>query len=266
MDKTEFIKQAPMYYALAIAVRLAVREDDEYVFEGELKAEYTDDPQTGTLLWEQSLFNEGISTLAEHRMIDTLPDRFGPELFKKAASFSEQFTTMSQDRSSPFFRYALVAENSRHHWLESALISVNMSYRKLGITPQDFETPEQEQEQIPFESSEQEWEPIPLDRTDEKLQAAIVALDETVEQLRSDNGYAATYPEERKFVLTKLQTITKSLKEDAEISWMYVKDFALEPLGMLIKRYGLALLGGLAEVAKTAVKEWIKSKLDNLFK
>jgi hypothetical protein len=117
---------------------------------------------------------------------------------------------------------------------------------------------------------EMQWEPLPLDRTDSKQQAANEALDNVVEELRQDNGYAATNPEEKAFVQDKLVAVTKRLKEDTHISWMYLREFAFKPLGIVIKRFGGAAIGIAAVAARESLVSWLKSKgisfLDDIVK
>jgi hypothetical protein len=278
MDKAEFIKSAPMYYALAIAVAFMSVSNDGYLSEQSIKNEYSAEDGDGdhfNYLATDPLFIEGIAILAKSQIIEIVPDRFGPPLFKRDAAFDDNFIKLCQDTSSPFFKYSRLGRGGRL-WLSGALLSVNHAYLSLGIKPGDFKDPllqlealfldnlDETQEQIPLESSDQDWEPLPLDRTDEKLQAAIERLDETVEQLRSDNGYAATHPEEKSYVLDKLQAVTRRLKEDTQISVKYLKDYAFEPLGILIKSFGKAAIGIFAEGAKTALIEWLKREGINI--
>jgi hypothetical protein len=105
-----------------------------------------------------------------------------------------------------------------------------------------------------------EWEPIPLDRADVELANVTQALDSVAEELRGANGYAATNPEEKAFVQDKLSAVAKRLKEESQISWMYLQEFAFKPLGMLIERFGKAAIGLAALTAREAFKSWLKSK------
>jgi hypothetical protein len=256
MEKHEFIKLAPMYYALAIALKMSALDDDEYITTDVFINDYS---ETGfrDLLHTIPLLDRGIALVVEHKLVDIVYDRFAPALLKKGSKFDEQLLVLIADESSPFFRYSLARKGARE-WLEIGLTSVNQRYEELQIQQQDFDSSNQEMETIPPKTPDHEWEPIPLDRSNEKLQAAIGALDETVEQVRSDNGYAATHPEERKYVLTTLQTAAKSLKEDTQISIMYLQNFVLEPLERLRKRFGPSLLGVGTKVALKAFQEWLK--------
>jgi hypothetical protein len=105
-----------------------------------------------------------------------------------------------------------------------------------------------------------DWEPIPLERDDDKQTVAMSALDKVVDELRGDNGYAATNPEEKAYVQDKLLAVTKRLKEASQISWMYLSEFAFKPLAIIIKRFGGAALGVAAAAANEALASWLKSK------
>ena len=109
-------------------------------------------------------------------------------------------------------------------------------------------------------AKESEWEPIPLTRDDTARHAAVDALDRIVDELRGDNGYAATNPEEKRYVQDKLSGAVKRLRDDTQISWMYLNEFAIRPLAILIKRFGNATIGLAAVAAKEAVLTWLKSK------
>jgi hypothetical protein len=104
------------------------------------------------------------------------------------------------------------------------------------------------------------WEPIPLDRADELQQKAIKALDQTIEELRGSNGYNVVNSDEKVFVHDKLAAVAKRLKDDSQISWMYLQEFAIKPLGIIIKRFGGAAIGIAAVAAKEALSTWLKSK------
>jgi hypothetical protein len=86
------------------------------------------------------------------------------------------------------------------------------------------------------------------------------ALDKVVDELRGDNGYAATNPEEKAYVQDKLLAVTKRLKDASQISGMYLSEFAFKPLAIIIKRFGGAALGVAAAAAKEALASWLKSK------
>jgi hypothetical protein len=114
-----------------------------------------------------------------------------------------------------------------------------------------------------------EWEPLPLERDDPLLQKTVDAVDDTIEKVRSDNGYASNRPEEREYVLDGLSAFSKRLKEAASISLGYLKRYAVGPLRTLLTRFKDNAVGLAASVAKEALREWLRKKgisfLDDLF-
>jgi hypothetical protein len=134
-------------------------------------------------------------------------------------------------------------------WLRSALASVNEQYDHLNVKAADFGRA----------ALEDKWEPIPLDRKDPTLKEATKAVDAVIEAVEADNGYAVHAPSEREYVLSRLKAVSETLKQKAQIHWMDVKTFALEPLGRLIKRFGPAAVGTVAVVARKAIFEWLKA-------
>jgi hypothetical protein len=103
-----------------------------------------------------------------------------------------------------------------------------------------------------------EWQPIPIERELEVVEQLTRKLNEAIESIRSDNGYTANQPEERQFVLDGLRAVSKRIKEDTQISVMYVREYALVPLGLVIDRFGKAATGMFAEAARKAIVEWLK--------
>lgn len=84
-------------------------------------------------------------------------------------------------------------------------------------------------------------------------------MDQAIEKIESSNGYAAEVPGERQYVLESLKTASKTLKENAQIYWMQLKVFVLEPLSRVIKRFGNAAEGVAASAARDAIHDWLKT-------
>jgi len=218
----------------------------------------TDDEETPyqEFLRHDALLSRGVEIAENLGLIVIVRDEFGPDIIKRASDFWGAWREVVENEYAPFSKYALAGDDG-YNWLRRALASVNENFDRLNIQEGDFV------------KTDDEWTPIPLDRADQKLQEATEALEATIEELRKDNGYGATYPEEKTYVLEKLESAHKRLKEDAQISWMYLKNFAFEPLGRIAKRFGQAAIGLIAASAKEALKSWLKSKgvnfLDDVF-
>jgi hypothetical protein len=154
---------------------------------------------------------------------------------------------LQQDQQYPFYRYSLA--NRSDEWVHEALQALDRQYDALEIKEEDFDEP-----------PEQEWEPLPIDRDDPDLKTAMEKIDETYEQVRADNGYAAHLPEERAYVMDSLGLVARKLKEASAISVPYIRRYAIEPLSMLIRRFGPSAIGLIATAAKEALKEWLKKR------
>jgi hypothetical protein len=126
---------------------------------------------------------------------------------------------------------------------------VNEHYTALSVSMDDFKEPPPSL-----------WEPLPLDRADEGLIAATEALDEAIEKIEMDNGYAANLPGERDYVLQSLKTFRTTLKESAQITGMQIKTFAIDPLNAVIQRFKGAALEIVAGAAKDDIVAWLKAK------
>jgi len=144
-------------------------------------------------------------------------------------------------------KYAMAGDGDQ--WLGEALLALDQQYEELQIKDEDFD-----------DLPDREWEPLPIDRNDPDLKAVIEKIDDTHEQVRADNGYAAHLPEERAYIMDSLGMLAKKLKEASAISRPYIRRYAIEPLSLLIRRFGQAAIGLLATAAKEAFKEWLKKR------
>jgi hypothetical protein len=213
MDRSRFIEIAPYYYALAIAsefrelltmtaTKIAIRGKFWSTTQDHNDFEYN-------FLEKDILFDEGIAILLRHEMLKAITDDFGPPIYIKAEEFDAGWEALSKDERLPFFKFSF--DSTGNIWLRAALRSVNSSYDNLGIEPSNFEKPDLE------------WQPLPLDRTDPHLKKVIETLDQIIEEVRSNNGYSASVPEERAYVLDGLQKSADKLRSDTITSWGYLK-------------------------------------------
>ncbi|MDE1987720.1 MAG: hypothetical protein KGJ28_14375 [Alphaproteobacteria bacterium] len=250
MNKSQFVERAPLYYALAVALTFMRRGQSKALSLGIVCADYTipdeDDPEEGyCLLDKQAMLMRAIDWLVEREIVIRIEDDFGDTVYEQSYMGVQTFEAACQEPELPFGKYYRVEDGGA--WLRSALVNINRKYIELGITPEDFVTPDAE------------WEPLPLDRQDPLLQRAVDKLDETVEQVRSDNGYNAIVPEERNFVVQSLTVASETLKKADSTSVPFIRQYVLEPLKLVIRRFGPAALGVIATAAKDAVIEWLKS-------
>jgi hypothetical protein len=253
MEKFEFISSAASYYAVAIAI--SVRTVEAATIRT-IQRRFTTDNENEPyqeFLQKKELMKLGMTIAENFGLVVVVRDQFGSEIIKRANDYENAWHEAAENSYGPFHRYALAGIDG-DDWLRGALESINQKFDALDIKPADFEKLKE------LDESSDGWAPIPLERPDEKLENVVEALEATIEELRGDNGYGTKRPEEKAYILEKLRPVTKRLKEDLEISWMYLKNFALEPLTLLIKRFGQAALGIAAASAKEAIKSWLKGK------
>lgn len=242
MEKSEYIERAPVYYALAIACSL--RRMNTPLSEYKIKQRYPEtDETTGelvSLLDRGILWDRAVAWLAVRDMVKIKTDPFGPPIFSKGIAFEEQWELLIQNDDLPFSNFAEDGDD----WLNSALHSVENHYSNLDIKPEDFENPDSV------------WEPIQIEGSDPTVEKAIYSLEQIVEEVRSDNGYAASYPHERDYVLEGLTSPLEKLK-GGSISAGYVK-LAIDRLRILTRRFAGSIKEATILAAKQALIEFAK--------
>lgn len=252
MDKSKFVKLAPIYYAIAIRAYFEGQHSENVASRATLKKAYAYDdesgsPESNTHLDNDVILDCAIRWMIDENLINAIEDDFGPSLYLETEEANGKWEDIEKQQNGPYFRYQLTPNSERRLWLTMALGKINSQYSRLDLSIDDFD------------EDDTEWEPLALNRSDERLVRAIEAIDETIEAVRKDNGYGATQPEERKYVLEGLNAFTKTLKEAETISFLYIKTYALEPLARLIKRFGPAAVGASAQLSKDTLYSWLKA-------
>lgn len=248
MDKATFVQQAPYYYGIAILNFL-------YQYPGEATtgdiaryySEYNEEHQEQwDYMNEDAVLDASVRWLRVNGLIDVLEDHFGPTFITLASEHTESWILLRDSGILAVNNYSRMAE--KETWVKQTLKSIYQQKAKLKIVDEDFEEPERE------------WEPIPLDRSDATLDATIQKVDDVIEKLRGDNGYAVTQGEEKRHVLDGLTAFSHTLKNAASVSLPYVRTYAINPLQTMIRRFGKAVPGVAAGVALEALREWLKQK------
>ncbi len=243
MEKAEFVSEAPVYYALAIAAALLTRST---VSKDALWKVYSfeNDGETTCLVDPGPDWNAAIDWLLNRRMIRELKGSFGPRLYSREIAFNDTWTSLIASDTLPFNHYNMVEDKTG--WLFEALGDVADAYRELKISQVDFDKPDSE------------WQPIQIDTAEPEVQLAIEKLSEAVEEIRKDNGYAANLPEERNYVVEGLEGTVKKL-ESGTVSAGYIRD-AWTRLNMVGRRFAGASLELVITGAKQAIIEMVKSQ------
>jgi hypothetical protein len=99
------------------------------------------------------------------------------------------------------------------------------------------------------------WEPLPIERDSPKHKEAVAAIEKTIETVKADNGYAATYPEERNSILWTLGAGVNALREGL-ITRQQVDVLLLKPLKYLAKKFVDSILGESAKATLAKLIAW----------
>jgi len=110
-----------------------------------------------------------------------------------------------------------------------------------------------------FDTPSGEWAPIEIDKSAPEFQAVVSSLDEAVEKIRTDYGYAATQPEERDYVLGGLAALQTQLRGKETVTIPFLRQYAIDPIWRASKTFGRSIVGIAIDVFKMRLKEWLMS-------
>ena len=80
------------------------------------------------------------------------------------------------------------------------------------------------------------WEPLPLEASETEVAEVAGEVEELIEAVRIDNGYAATHPEEQKSILWALGSGANALREGL-VTRFALENFLRNPLKKLMERF-----------------------------
>jgi hypothetical protein len=223
VNKAEFVQKAPAYYVAAICSELV---GSYFPFTQEKLNEHF----SGAL--RSDIFDEAIRQLESQDLIVVERDPFMAPVYGPSDKLSVWWSGSGSDNNPIIRRLRSILNEDRRDWLTNGLKALNDQAWRLGIVEEDFE-----------QEPPDEWEPIPVDRSEPTFQAAEKALEHAIDEIQGSNGYAASAPEERTYVVAQLSAFARLLKMEAQIQWMQVKTFALEPLSRVIERFRTAAPG-----------------------
>ncbi|QYJ01518.1 hypothetical protein KUV46_03750 [Thalassovita mediterranea] len=112
--------------------------------------------------------------------------------------------------------------------------------------------------QQPEVSNEAAWEPLALDYNSRAADAATEALQNAIDAIAADNGYASTFPAERNNVLALLRSSLGQMQIRAEYTRIYFEYSLIKPLNQAVYRLGGNAAGEIAKGALLALREWAK--------
>jgi hypothetical protein len=249
-DRVRFIEVAPHYYAVAIisyfqdrehrsttAANLVERMQDEWSNMQIIPVGLLETPP---------IFWKAIDWMVSEGLVRLIEDEFAPTMIVRNAGFTTRVVELTKVQNTPLQKFADL--NDDQLWLTAVLFEIEKRANEFGITDEDFNNPDLE------------WAPIPLDRSEPELNEVIESVDNAVEIVRADNGYAANKPEERNYVVDGLSVFRTRIKEAASISMPYIRQYAIDPTIRGIKTLGQSAAGVALELFKQKVKEWLVSR------
>ena len=154
MDKEQFLRTAPAYYALGI-VFYAINNGEDNLEQRVIEEYYTDtDGEENTFPYFERgrIYDKAVEWLVDQKVVVCISDDFGPTFLRFLDGSLNIIRDLEKDKASPFGKYSQ-SKNPRG-WVHSALRNVEIAYRKLDIKDEDFE------------DHEKDWIPLPLDRAD----------------------------------------------------------------------------------------------------
>lgn len=258
-DRIAFANLAPEYYMLAFYVYFEYPLDF-YTAEKLQKAFMIDaDGEGYCYLENEAILKEAERILRDSNAITAIEDPFGPTLWQRGPAFASVLEQLEENPGSPFYKAR--KSGDRRSWLESALAKLNYHANQLSITEQDFAErggPAKVEHDGPID----EWEPIQLDHADPTVVAAVAKLAEATEAIERDNGYSATFPQERDAVVQDLKGGLEKLQSGVvSRGWMRRLTGALR---IVSARFANTMKGQMVDGALAAVKDVVKTHMSHL--
>lgn len=104
--------------------------------------------------------------------------------------------------------------------------------------------------------AEDVWEPLEIDRSDPKYLAAIESIDDALEKIIADNGYAAHRPAERETIIATLKEGLDWLKNRTPTK-AQVMSKLVDPLRYVATSFSRAIIGEAAKQAAVMIMRWL---------
>ena len=104
------------------------------------------------------------------------------------------------------------------------------------------------------------WTPLEIDRSDPRYLKAVTDTEAAIEAIRADNGFSATYPEQRAGILSLLEDGLVWLRDRAP-SRAQIYSLLVSPLQWLSTTFSKAILGEAAKKAAQSLVDLVRSLL-----
>ena len=189
--------------------------------------------------------------LVDCNLIQAHRDEFADTFYEILPILDDLYEKRLADPATPLFK----SNKFGGSWLTSALKKIfddnkeNNKSSDSGETQSDALT---EEDNI--------WEPLPIQRAQPEFNVALKQCEEALETIQSDNGYAATEPEERNSIVWTIGAGVNALKEGL-ITKDQAQTLLLKPFEYLAKKFPDAIIGVSAKDAATAIWDWLKAVL-----
>lgn len=238
-------EKAAQYYAVAIAHSALSRHNDNAFSEDGISSIVNADfyAEFGDILTHRDIFDSALEILIDKYILIKVIDDFAPTIFLKHDNALQNYSDWASTEEDGVARKFNALGSQKYTWLRSALIRINDTF-----------SPE------PLESSD-EWHPIPVDRSTLEYQETEKKLDEALAAIRSDNGFADTFPDERNQIVSALESGLKIFRENSAVHIIYFKAFIIDPLSAAISRLKDNAAGATAAIAKGAAIKWLADSI-----
>ena len=100
------------------------------------------------------------------------------------------------------------------------------------------------------------WEPLKIDRGTREYGEAVAAVEEALGVIESDNGYAASEPEERNQIIWSIREGIRTIKENLP-SYAQIQSMVEQPLRFISKKFAETAMGEIAKKALGYLFTWL---------
>ena len=101
------------------------------------------------------------------------------------------------------------------------------------------------------------WEPLPLERSGELFEQAADSTEKALAEIKGNNGYAESEPEERERIVWSLSEAVRQMREGMP-SRDQILVMAVRPLKYIAEKFARASMGEVAKAAVKAIWAWLQ--------